>query len=55
VVEINATPVDANHRIMGWLVDGNGIFVSPGVLYTGNIHKVTMTQDVDVRVFLQSL
>lgn len=53
VVEINATPVDANHRIMGWLVDGSGIFVSPGVLYTGNIHKVTMTQDVDVRVFFQ--
>ncbi|MHC4676662.1 MAG: right-handed parallel beta-helix repeat-containing protein, partial [Planctomycetota bacterium] len=53
VVEINATPVDANHRIIGWLEDGIGIFVSPGVLYTGNIHKVTMSQDVDVDVFFQ--
>ena len=60
VVDINAIPADANHRIWKWTVDNIDVLVNPLVptsgLYTGNIYTVTMTDavnDVNVTAYFE--
>ncbi|MHC4388781.1 MAG: right-handed parallel beta-helix repeat-containing protein, partial [Planctomycetota bacterium] len=57
IVEVNATPADANHRIQRWVVDGNPVFVIPGDptsgFYTDNTYTVDMTQDVNMGVIFE--